>query len=278
MDGGWSARPSCWPFSVGASASTAHRSTCMRCARRGACRSPSSRRRSRCIFSSGAIVVANVPALYRRFGLPAVTKAGALALARGVFGWAMRPRRGSCSPRPCSAAPAGPRWAAPPSMRSSRPGSCARGRPRSARPITARASAALIFSPLWVTAIALGFPARRAAIGVVTLVVDVGAGRAASFRARRSRWAAPDGDAPGAPAASRHVATRASRCRDRCCGAMSGSSRSSAGIGARAVRADRPDRAPLLAAGAGSRRAVGRARHGRRRPAPAWAGACWSAG
>jgi Major Facilitator Superfamily len=40
-------------------------------------------------FVVGAIVVANLPALYRRFGLPAVTKAGAMALALGVFGWAI---------------------------------------------------------------------------------------------------------------------------------------------------------------------------------------------
>jgi hypothetical protein len=40
-------------------------------------------------FVIGAIVVANQPALYRRFGLPAVTKAGAVALALGIVGWAV---------------------------------------------------------------------------------------------------------------------------------------------------------------------------------------------
>ncbi|MEA2816388.1 MAG: hypothetical protein QOI93_4085, partial [Rhodospirillaceae bacterium] len=40
-------------------------------------------------FLIGAVVVANLPALYRRFGLPAVTKSGAIALALGVLGWAM---------------------------------------------------------------------------------------------------------------------------------------------------------------------------------------------
>jgi hypothetical protein len=40
-------------------------------------------------FLFGAIVVANLPRLYRRFGLPAVTKAGSIALALGVIGWAM---------------------------------------------------------------------------------------------------------------------------------------------------------------------------------------------
>ncbi|MDB5489920.1 MAG: transporter, partial [Reyranella sp.] len=32
-------------------------------------------------FLVGAVVVANLPALYRRFGLPSVTKAGAVLLA-----------------------------------------------------------------------------------------------------------------------------------------------------------------------------------------------------
>src|SRR5476649_2220136 len=39
-------------------------------------------------FLVGAVVVANLPALYRRFGIPAVTKAGASCLAIGIFGWA----------------------------------------------------------------------------------------------------------------------------------------------------------------------------------------------
>ncbi len=40
-------------------------------------------------FLVGAVVVANLPALYRRFGLPRVTKAGAVLLALGVVGWAV---------------------------------------------------------------------------------------------------------------------------------------------------------------------------------------------
>ncbi|MET4600845.1 hypothetical protein ABIB90_000296 [Bradyrhizobium sp. JR4.1] len=40
-------------------------------------------------FLAGSIVTANLPTLYRRFGIPAVTKAGALSLAVGVFGWAI---------------------------------------------------------------------------------------------------------------------------------------------------------------------------------------------
>src|SRR6185369_3768220 len=38
-------------------------------------------------FLFGALVVANLRACYRRWGLPAVTRAGALAAALGIFGW-----------------------------------------------------------------------------------------------------------------------------------------------------------------------------------------------
>lgn len=37
----------------------------------------------------GAAVVANMPRLYRRFGLPGVMQCGSLALAIGLFGWAV---------------------------------------------------------------------------------------------------------------------------------------------------------------------------------------------
>lgn len=39
-------------------------------------------------YLSGALVVANIAGLYRRFGLPRVTRAGAMLLALGLFGWA----------------------------------------------------------------------------------------------------------------------------------------------------------------------------------------------
>src|SRR5262245_15789190 len=39
-------------------------------------------------FLIGAVVAANLPWLHRRFGLPVVSKAAALALAIGICGWA----------------------------------------------------------------------------------------------------------------------------------------------------------------------------------------------
>lgn len=40
-------------------------------------------------YLCGALVVANLPKLYRRFGLATVTRAGSLSLALGLVGWAM---------------------------------------------------------------------------------------------------------------------------------------------------------------------------------------------
>lgn len=40
-------------------------------------------------YLAGAVVIANMPALYRRFGVPAVTKASAACAALGVLGWAL---------------------------------------------------------------------------------------------------------------------------------------------------------------------------------------------
>ncbi|MBT0779101.1 hypothetical protein [Paracoccus sp. pheM1] len=40
-------------------------------------------------FLIGAVVVANLPRLYRRFGVPVVTVLGAVLLALGIAGWAL---------------------------------------------------------------------------------------------------------------------------------------------------------------------------------------------
>lgn len=40
-------------------------------------------------FLAGTLVVINLPALYKRFGLPCITVAGAVVLACGVYGWAV---------------------------------------------------------------------------------------------------------------------------------------------------------------------------------------------
>jgi MFS family permease len=119
-------------------------------------------------FVVGAFVVANLPTLHARFGIANTTKAGAVLLAVGVFGWA------------CAAAPwqlfvatpfSGAGWAAM--------GGAAvnaiispwfvRTRPAALSMAYNGASiGGVVFSPLWAASIALlGFPIAAAAVGIV---------------------------------------------------------------------------------------------------------------
>src|SRR5262249_18265841 len=48
-------------------------------------------------FLIGAAAGANLPRIYRRFGVATVTKAGALSLAAGIAAGPLQMRRGNCS-------------------------------------------------------------------------------------------------------------------------------------------------------------------------------------
>jgi Major Facilitator Superfamily len=152
-------------------------------------------------YLGGAFVAANVPALYRRFGLPAVTVAAAILLAAGICGWAI-----AREPWQLFAATlvSGAGWAAMGGVAVNAIVSpwFVRTRPAALGAAYNGASfAGLIFSPLWVFAIALiGFPAAAALIGVAT-VVTVGL-LAGKFFARtpQQMGLSPDGDAAGAAA------------------------------------------------------------------------------
>ena len=123
-------------------------------------------------FVIGALVVANLPALYRRFGLPAVTKAGAVSLALGIFGWAA-----ADAPWQLFAATifSGAGWVAL--------GAAAvnaivspwflRGRPAAmALAYNGASIGGVIFAPLWVAAIGwLGFAEAAALIGVAMVAM-----------------------------------------------------------------------------------------------------------
>jgi MFS family permease len=155
-------------------------------------------------FLIGAVVVANLPALYRYFGVPTITKAGALALAIGVCGWAT-----ATAPWQLFAATllSGAGWVA---MSAAAVNAIvspwfARTRPAAlAMAYNGASIGGVVFSPLWVAAIDLmGFPIAAAAIGLVmVLTIWVLADRLFSSTPQQMGLM-PDGDAPYAPSVSR---------------------------------------------------------------------------
>ncbi len=150
-------------------------------------------------FLFGAVVVANLPELYRRFGIPAVTKAGALSLAAGVTGWAVAHEpwqlfvatllsgagwvtmsaaavNAIVSPWFVRARPAALSWA-----------------------YNGSSIGGVIFSPLWVAAIGfLGFPLAAEIIGLVMIVIIWILAAVFFAKLPQDMSLSPDGDALGA--------------------------------------------------------------------------------
>jgi hypothetical protein len=150
-------------------------------------------------FLTGAFVVANLPALYRRFGIATVTKAAGLAAGLGVLGWAT-----ASAPWQLFLATllSGSGWAAT--------GSAAvntiiapwfiRNRPAALSMAYNGASVGgIVMTPLWVYALAhLGFPAAAAAIGG-TMALTLWLLASCYFaRTPEAMGLKPDGDAHGA--------------------------------------------------------------------------------
>ncbi len=152
-------------------------------------------------FLSGAAVVAQTPALYRRYGIKAVTRAGALLLAVGVFGWAV-----AATPWQLFAATivSGMGWAAMGSAAVNEIVSpwFARGRPAALSMAYNGASiGGVIFSPVWAVAIAwLGFPTAAALVGIVVAATMWALAGRVFARTPQEMGLAPDGDPPAAPA------------------------------------------------------------------------------
>jgi MFS family permease len=123
-------------------------------------------------FLFGAIVIANLPRLYRRFGLARVTKAGSLVLAIGVTGWAL-----AQEPWQLFVATlfSGSGWV---TMGAAAVNAIVAPWFVRKRPV-ALASAyngssigGVVFSPLWVAAIGLlGFPWAAIAIGIFVVAI-----------------------------------------------------------------------------------------------------------
>lgn len=154
-------------------------------------------------FLIGALVVANLPKLYRRFGVPVVTTAGAVALALGVLGWAH-----AAEPWQLFAATvfSGAGWVAMGAAAVNAIISPWFVRARPAALATAYNGASvggIIFAPLWVALIAgIGFANAALLVGVLMVVVIACLSRLVFARTPDGMGQAPDGDAPGVPARS----------------------------------------------------------------------------
>jgi len=152
-------------------------------------------------FLIGAVAVANLPALYRRFGLAAITSAAAFSMAVGVLGWAI-----AATPWQLLLATllSGVGWAG---MSGAAVNAIVspwfvRARPAAlAMAYNGASIGGVVFSPLWVAAIGvLGFPAAAAAIGLVMALAVWLLARRIFSRTPHALGLMPDGDAPGAPA------------------------------------------------------------------------------
>jgi hypothetical protein len=154
-------------------------------------------------FLIGAMVSANLPRLYRRHGAAAVTKMAALCLAAGVLGWA-----GSTAPWQLFAASllSGAGWG----MMSAAAvnGIVApwfvRARPAALGMAYNGASiGGMIFSPLWVAAIAtLGFPNAATLVAVAMGATMWVLADQLFSRTPQQMGLLPDGDSPGGQAVS----------------------------------------------------------------------------
>ncbi|MEA2862352.1 MAG: hypothetical protein QOC84_308 [Bradyrhizobium sp.] len=152
-------------------------------------------------FLVGAVVVANLPALHRHFGIPTVTKSGAILLGVGVVGWAT-----AATPWQLFGATllTGAGWVtmgvaainaivAPWFIRA-RPAALAMA-------YNGGNIGGIVFPPLWAAAITtIGFPAAAATVGLVMAVtIWILAGMVFS-RTPQGMGLTPDGDGSGARA------------------------------------------------------------------------------
>lgn len=158
-------------------------------------------------FLAGAFVIANLPALHRRFGLERITTAGTVSLAVGVIGWAV-----AREPVHLFAATllSGAGWATTgaaainamvsPWFHSRRPAALSLA-------YNGASVGGILFSPLWVVAIAtLGFPGAAAAIGIVMIATLWFLSHRYFATTPEELGVAPDGESAATAEPARHTA------------------------------------------------------------------------
>jgi MFS family permease len=149
-------------------------------------------------FLFGAIVVANLPKLYRRFGIAAITKVGALSLALGVIGWSEAQQ-----PWQLFAATllSGTGWAATgaaaineivaPWFVRSRPAALAAA-------YNGASIGGVVFSPLWVVIVGFwGFPLAAGVVGIAAFITVWLLSDLLFAKTPHEMGLAPDGDVNG---------------------------------------------------------------------------------
>ena len=254
MDGASSGPPLCSPSSAGAWGSMAHPSFCTPSTQSADGRWPVSAAVT-VHFLVGAVAVTNLPALHRRFGVAWVTKVSALALAIGVCGWAL-----ATAPWQLFAATllSGFGWSGmsaaainaivSPWFIRSRPAALAMA-------YNGGSIGGVIFSPLWVAAIqVMGFPIAAATLGAVMVLTIWILADTLFSKSPQQMGLAPDGDALGVIACASARAT-GSAAAGAAAVAQCQVPHAGCRHGDRFVRANRPDRPPVLSAGAGAWRA-----------------------
>jgi hypothetical protein len=154
-------------------------------------------------FLAGSLIGANLPALYRRFGASVITKAGALAMAAGICGWAMASLPWHLF---VAATLSGAGWGTMSAAALNLIVSpwFVRGRPAAlGMAYNGGSVGGIILSPLWVAAISgLGFPLTASLVGVLTVAVLWIMATVVFSKTPETLGVRPDGDASDAPSVS----------------------------------------------------------------------------
>jgi len=148
----------------------------------------------------GALTVANLPAIYARWGIARATKAGAVALSLGIFGWSLATAPWQLF---LAAAISGMGWV---TMGAAAVNAIVapwfvRNRPAAlAWAYNGASIGGILMSPLWVFTIGIaGFPAAAAAIGITVVVAMWLLADRVFAHTPASLGQKPDGDGPDAP-------------------------------------------------------------------------------